>query len=158
MKERGCRSAGSMLHAKRPFDPPTAPVSGLKRFIRHAFVSRPEAHAVILTGRRFFLQTPLVRQQTQAELSVRSRSLTGSEKKREAASTHSRYLVQGAGSDMAMKKQLVRMVNMMNRLNNVDKGLRKLPPRHGSNYTFCVCQQCCSRTHDVSSNPLKCSH
>lgn len=42
--------------------------------------------------------------------------------------THSRYLVQGAGSDMAMKKQLVRMVNMMNRLNNVEIGLRKRAP------------------------------
>lgn len=42
--------------------------------------------------------------------------------------THSRYLVQGAGSDMAMKKQLVRMVNMMNRLNNLGSGFRKRRP------------------------------
>ena len=36
--------------------------------------------------------------------------------------THSRYLVQWGGSDMAMKQQLHRMVNMMNRLNKVLTG------------------------------------
>lgn len=38
--------------------------------------------------------------------------------------TYSTYLAQYAGSDMAMKQQLVRMVHMMNRLNNVSR-LRK---------------------------------
>lgn len=37
------------------------------------------------------------------------------------ASTYSRYLAQWAGSDMAMKQQLVRMVHMMKRLNKVLK-------------------------------------
>ena len=40
--------------------------------------------------------------------------------------TYSRYLVHGAGSDMAMKQQLVNIVNIMNRLNNVRKKLRKV--------------------------------
>lgn len=35
--------------------------------------------------------------------------------------TYSRYLAQYAGSDMAMKQQLVRMVHMMNKLNNVSR-------------------------------------
>lgn len=34
--------------------------------------------------------------------------------------TYSRYFVHGAGSDMAMKKQLVSIVNIMNKLNNVE--------------------------------------
>lgn len=33
--------------------------------------------------------------------------------------TYSRYLAQLAGSDIAMKQQLVRMVHMMKRLNKV---------------------------------------
>lgn len=40
--------------------------------------------------------------------------------------TYSRYLVHGAGSDMAMKKQLVSIVNIMNKLNNVETKLRKV--------------------------------
>lgn len=35
------------------------------------------------------------------------------------SSTYSRYFAQLAGSDMAMKQQLVRMVHMMKRLNKV---------------------------------------
>lgn len=42
--------------------------------------------------------------------------------------TYSRYLVHGAGSDMAMKIQLVSMVNIMKRLKNLEEKnvLRKL--------------------------------
>lgn len=47
---------------------------------------------------------------------------SGSDSSVNSAGTHSRYLVHGAGSDMAMKKQLVRIVNIMNRLNNVKRG------------------------------------
>lgn len=38
-----------------------------------------------------------------------------------AGYTHSTYLAQYAGSDMAMKQQLVRMVHMMNKLNKVSR-------------------------------------
>jgi len=40
--------------------------------------------------------------------------------------TYSRYFAHGAGSDMAMKQQLVRMVNIMNKLNNVEQRLRRV--------------------------------
>lgn len=89
----------------------------------------------ILTG-LLILQTPLIKQQVQAKLHIRTESLTVYScsnsfiKKKKIVCTHSRYLVQGAGSDMAMKKQLVRIVNIMNRLNNVGNGLRKLPPAY----------------------------
>lgn len=46
--------------------------------------------------------------------------------------TYSRYLAQLAGSDMAMKQQLVRMVHMMNKLNKVLKFRRT----HDSTDTF----------------------
>lgn len=42
--------------------------------------------------------------------------------------TYSRYLAQLAGSDMAMKQQLVRMVHMMKRLNKVLKFRRTTSP------------------------------
>lgn len=65
--------------------------------------------------------------------------------------THSRYLVHGAGSDMAMKKQLVSIVNIMNRLNNVLR-LRKVICRlqflwYGNNVS--------PRWHKGSCNPMK---
>lgn len=39
----------------------------------------------------------------------------------DGSGTYSRYLAQLAGSDMAMKQQLVRMVHMMNKLNKVSR-------------------------------------
>lgn len=49
-----------------------------------------------------------------------------SRKQLQAALTYSRYLVHVGGSDMAMKKQLVRIVNIMNKLNNVKRELRNV--------------------------------
>lgn len=83
----------------------------------------------ILT-RQLILTSSLTKQQTPAEFktheTVGVTLSSGSGSSLNSASTHSRYLVHGAGSDMAMKKQLVRIVNIMNRLNNVEEGLRKV--------------------------------
>lgn len=109
----------------------------------------------ILTG-PLILQTPLIKQQPQAQLHIRTESFSLQlrqqlyKKKKKRVCTHSRYLVQGAGSDMAMKKQLVRIVNIMNRLNNVENGLRKpLPGTQVKLHFLCFC--------DVSYKAMKCS-
>lgn len=72
------------------------------------------------------LQLPLIKQQTPAKLHIRMYGDSfESRRQHKTAQTYSRYLVHVGGSDMAMKKQLVRIVNIMNKLNNVERELRK---------------------------------
>lgn len=79
---------------------------------------------------QLILQSPLTEQQTPAEPHIRTQvaqfQSLGSDSSFNTVCTYSRYLVHGAGSDMAMKKQLVSIVNIMNRLNNVETRLRKV--------------------------------
>lgn len=78
------------------------------------------------------LQWSPVKQQTPAKLHIRKHVVATlsaphrASRMRQQQPTYSRYLVHGAGSDMAMKKQLVSIVNIMNRLNNVERRLRNI--------------------------------
>lgn len=138
IKSRFFASAGSMLHAKCSFDPLRMTacchvphqarhrVSGdwkLPDVIPHASYTHRSAYSPNITNKTTNPTKWHIR--TESFLQLRQKL-----RKKKTGRTHSRYLVQGAGSDMAMKKQLVRMVNIMNRLNNLETGVKETAPGH----------------------------
>lgn len=79
------------------------------------------------------------------------------EEKKDPRCTYSRYLAQYSGSDMAMKQQFVRMVHMMNKLNNVNR-LRTEKISHQTINTLHLNQSSVQSPHCVEKSRLVASN